>query len=326
MAALISQLPPANITQSLYPHLLTSASSPLRLDARAPLDPLTASVDYSSSRRGVTSLSLSSPSTPRVKTTIQTSISASLVAPRPDRPYEGIVSINVHSAMGFATSSASRSNAISEAAVAELERQLELALRRSNLLDREALCLKAGQLVWNITLTIHLQSVSCGNLLEACVLASWLSLRDFKKREAIVEEEGEATVFEDSERVPVGLPLTGGLVAVEVAVFVPPVSTSTVLPNKSDMDQDDGPTRSTDPIYLVSPTPQEVLLSSCLLTFVLTPNTGQFLLSEKIGRTPISYDVVLRGMELAEKRAKETGKWVENRAKERDQEVGAEIR
>lgn len=77
---------------------------------------------------------------------------------------------------------------------------------------------------------------------------------------------------------------------------------------------------------LVDPTPLEVQLSSALLTFVLTPNTGQFLVSEKVGREPVDADVMIRAMKLAEGRAKAIGKWQESQKVRRDEQMGKEVR
>lgn len=326
--AAASALPPSNITQTLFPQLLTpaSSSSTLRPDNRSTSTPLSPSVEYSPSRRGVATLTLSAPSAPLSKTIIQASIHVDLVSPREDRPYEGQINISLNSALAFGTSNAGRSNPAHEVAHNELERQLDLALRRSGLIDREALCLKAGQLVWNVSITVHLMSLGAGNALAGSIMAATVALQDFRRQDAAVEEGGTVVVFDETERAPLPLPITGGLVAVEAAVFVPPVK-ATAVSSSEDKDEghsDAGPV-SRNPILLLDPTPLEVTLSSALLTFVLTPNTGQFLLSEKVGRSPVELDVMLKAMHMAEGRAKAIGAWSDEQKKQRDEQVGKDV-
>lgn len=153
MAAVYSNVAPANITQALFPQLMAStpsgssssaSSSAIRLDSRAPSTPLIPSIRYSASQRGVCTVNLSSPHSPHTTSTIvQASIHADLVEPRDERPYEGQVSVQVNPQMALAMSSAARTSNQADALVADLERRLDLALRRSGLIDREALCLKA---------------------------------------------------------------------------------------------------------------------------------------------------------------------------------------
>lgn len=322
-----SLLPPSNLTQQLFPQLLTASTSALRLDSRTSSAPLTPSVAYSPTQRGTATLTLSHPASPAVKTIILSSVHAELVPPRQERPYEGQVQIHLNTALAQGTSSAARSNPSAEASTAELERQLDLALRRSGLIDREALCLKAGEAVWNISINVSCLSLRAGNALQGCILASTLALMDYVRPDAAVEEGGEIKIFDEGERVGVKLPITGGLVGVEAAVFLPPVPTSAGGGSGGTMSSSaaDGEAPSLDPILLLDPTPLEVTLSSALLTYVLTPNTGQFLLAEKIGRAPLDVDVMLRGMKVVEARARGLGKWVDESKKQRDEQVGKEV-
>lgn len=317
-----SLLPPSNLTQQLFPQLLTASTSALRLDSRTSSAPLTPSVVYSPTQRGTATLTLSHPASPAVKTLILSSVHAELVPPRQERPYEGQVQINLNTALAQGTSSAARSNPSAEASTAELERQLDLALRRSGLIDREALCLKAGEAVWNITINLTCLSLRAGNALQGCILASTLALMDYVRPDAAVEEGGEIKIFDEGKRVGVKLPITGGLVGVEVAVFLPPPPPSS---GGSGGTTADGEAASLEPILLLDPTPLEVTLSSALLTYVLAPNTGQFLLAEKIGRAPLDVDVMLKGMKAVEARARGLGKWVDESKKQRDEQVGKEV-
>lgn len=206
--------------------------------------------------------------------------------------------------------------------------------------------LSQGQLVWDVNIVIHLQSVQAGNALSASVIAAALALVDYRRNDAGVEAGGKIVVYHEDERVMVPLPIMGSLVAMEVAVFLPPApaagaaATAAAAANKKkrsdamdedDDDEDDAAGAVTtgagagDPVLLVDPTPLEVQLSSALLVFVLTPNTGQFLVSEKIGRAPVDVNVMIKAMQLAESRAKVVGEWQEEMRKGRDAQVGKDV-
>ena len=69
---------------------------------------------------------------------------------------------------------------------------LEKVLRRSEAIDRESLCILAGQRVWHIRLTLHFLSDE-GNLLDCACLAGIAALRHFRRPEVEVIGE-EVTV------------------------------------------------------------------------------------------------------------------------------------
>ena len=57
---------------------------------------------------------------------------------------------------------------------------LEKVLKRSDAIDRESLCILAGQRVWHIRLTLHFLSDD-GNMLDCACLAGISALRHFRK-------------------------------------------------------------------------------------------------------------------------------------------------
>lgn len=72
-----------------------------------------------------------------------------------------------------------------------LTRLLEKAIRRSEAVDRESLCVVAGQKVWHIRLHLHFLS-SDGNMIDAACVAGMTALRHFKRPEVekVVNDEG----------------------------------------------------------------------------------------------------------------------------------------
>jgi exosome complex component RRP45 len=84
-----------------------------------------------------------------------------------------------------------------------LARMLDKVLRRSDALDRESLCVRAGARVWAVRLTLHVLSAA-GNVLDAAVLAGVAALRHFRRPD--VELLGDDVVVHDpAARAPVPL-------------------------------------------------------------------------------------------------------------------------
>jgi exosome complex component RRP45 len=144
-------------------------------------------------------------------------VEATMIKPASERPYEGV--LNVHAELGpmagieyepgrcvhILISDLSRSrgqNSPSDDEVA-LSRMLDKVLRRSDALDRESLCILAGQRVWSVRLTLHILS-SSGNVLDVAVLAGVAALRHFRRPE--VEVVGDEVIVHPAEsRAPVPL-------------------------------------------------------------------------------------------------------------------------
>lgn len=100
---------------------------------------------------------------------------------------------------------------------ATLNRQLDKAIRRSGMVDREALCIVGGEKVWSIALTLHYISDD-GNLVDAGVYASAAALLHFRKPEATVVG-GEVTYHSPDERTPVPLAINHTPVSFTYAFF-----------------------------------------------------------------------------------------------------------
>ncbi len=99
---------------------------------------------------------------------------AEVASPFPDRPSEGSLSFSVDA------SALSSSSKISEI---EITRQIERAVRDSDALDLESLCLVSGERVWAIACDVALLSSGGGAAIDVCVLAAMAALRAFRKPE-----------------------------------------------------------------------------------------------------------------------------------------------
>lgn len=166
----------------------------VRVDGRAPLQGRQATICFGN-ELGWVDCSLG-------KTRVIAQTSATVARPFPDRPFEGIIVINTE--FSPMASSAYETGRPSEEDVT-ISRMLEKTFRRSEALDREALCILAGQKVWALRLTIHFLADD-GNLLDCACVAAMTALRHFRKPDVEVVGD-EVTIFSPEERVPVPLAL-----------------------------------------------------------------------------------------------------------------------
>ncbi|KAF5393325.1 hypothetical protein D9757_000588 [Collybiopsis confluens] len=123
------------------------------------------------------------------KTRVLAHIDAKMVKPQPERPFEGVITI--HSEISPMASSEFELGRPSEEEVT-ITRMLDKVIRRSDVVDKESLCILAGQRVWHLRLTIHCLSDS-GNLLDCACLASIVALKHFRRPDVEVIGE-EVTV------------------------------------------------------------------------------------------------------------------------------------
>jgi len=84
-----------------------------------------------------------------------------------------------------------------------LSRVLEKAIRRSNAIDTESLCIIAGAKCWNVRADVHVLDFD-GGLVDASCIAIIAALQHFRRPDVSVQGE-EVTVYTLEERVPVPL-------------------------------------------------------------------------------------------------------------------------
>jgi exosome complex component RRP45 len=84
-----------------------------------------------------------------------------------------------------------------------LSRILEKAIRRSNALDTESLCIIAGLKVFALRADVHIIDHD-GGLIDASCIAVMAALQHFRRPDVIVEGE-KATVLSPREREPIPL-------------------------------------------------------------------------------------------------------------------------
>ncbi|KDQ17394.1 hypothetical protein BOTBODRAFT_30200 [Botryobasidium botryosum FD-172 SS1] len=221
------------------------------------------------------------------KTRVIAQVSGTIVRPRADRPYEGL--LNIHSEISPMASSVYDSGRPSEEEVV-ITRMLEKVLKKSDALDRESLCIVAGQQVWSIRLTLHFLSDE-GNMLDCACLAGVAALKHFRRPE--VEVIGEEVIIHDpSERAPMPLSMHHTPICVSLAFFE----------------------ESAHPI--LDPTRLETQLASSILAISVT-NTASpsptLCVLQLAGGMPLSTEELTSCIGMAVARARVVGAFLERR-------------
>lgn len=117
---------------------------------------------------------------------------ADLVEPYPDRPTEGVLQFFVE--LSAMASPAFEPGRPSEAAI-ELMRLLERALRKSQALDIESLCVVAGRHVWSIRVDVTVLD-HCGNLSDAVTIAALAALKHLRLPAVKIDGSGDSAKVE----------------------------------------------------------------------------------------------------------------------------------
>ncbi|KAH9475237.1 Exosome complex component rrp45 [Psilocybe cubensis] len=262
--------------------LFSALKESLRIDGRLPLEMRTPNLTFGS-ELGWVECALG-------KTRVLAQIDAKMVKPLPERPFEGILTI--HSEISPMASSEYEPGRPSDEEVT-ITRMLDKVLRRSDALDKESLCILAGQRVWHIRLTLHFLADS-GNLLDCACLAGIVALKHFRRPDVEVVGD-EVTVHRPTERAPVPLAIHHTPFCFTFAFF--PESSSS----------------STPPV--LDPSQLEQRLSAGLVSIALNAQK-EICVLQKLGGVPLGTDDILRLVEVAVQKARETHEFVEARLRE----------
>uniref|UniRef100_A0A8C5LMX0 Exosome complex component RRP45 n=1 Tax=Leptobrachium leishanense TaxID=445787 RepID=A0A8C5LMX0_9ANUR len=148
------------------------------------------------------------------KTRVLGQVSCELVAPKMNRPTEGILFFNLElSTMASPAFESGRSSDL----LIKLNRLLERCLRNSKCIDTESLCVAAGEKVWQIRVDLHLLNHE-GNIIDAASIAAIAALSHFRRPDVSVQGE-EVTVYTPEERDPVPLSIHHMPICVSFAFF-----------------------------------------------------------------------------------------------------------
>lgn len=140
-------------------------------------------------------------------------VSGRLVAPYPDRPTEGSLLVSARLSV--------RAEACG-LVQGELQRSLERALKESDCLDLESLCVTAGELVWTIACDVALLDYD-GASVDAAVLSAVAALRAFRRPDVSLSHSGSLsgslTLHSADEREPLPLAMHHSPLAVTAAII-----------------------------------------------------------------------------------------------------------
>ncbi|SCZ95803.1 BZ3500_MvSof-1268-A1-R1_Chr8-1g09808 [Microbotryum saponariae] len=298
--------PSINESQFLH-HALSQG---LRLDSRQPYELRTIELDFLRGSLGAVECRLG-------QTRVLAQVSAEIVRPLPDRPYEGFLNVSTElSPMASTNYEAGRTS--DEQTL--LTRLLEKTLRRSECVDREALCIVAGQRVWSIRVDVHFLDDQ-GNLLDCASIAAITALRHFRKPDVQVVGEEVIVVSRDTqgftrrrpkfkcdvlqysmtERVPVLLAIHHTPICLTFAFF------------------------GDDSTPLLDPSLLESQLCSGTLTLTLNAQQEICVLS-KAGGAPLPADDIMKVVMIGTQRVKEVDAFIKKELERDEKRRRVEVR
>ncbi|KIJ67446.1 hypothetical protein HYDPIDRAFT_84405 [Hydnomerulius pinastri MD-312] len=221
------------------------------------------------------------------KTRVIAYVEAKMVKPPPERPFEGMITI--HSEISPMASVDYELGRPTEEEVT-ITRMLDKVLRRSDAIDKESLCVLAGQRVWHLRLTVHCLA-DAGNMLDCACLAGIVAFKHFRRPEVEVIGD-EVTIHSPAERAPVPLAIHHTPFCITFAFFPDPAARPVV-----------------DPSLL------EQRLSAGLLSVALNAQR-EICVLQKAGGVPTAPDEILRLVDIAVTLAKDLDGLVEARLRE----------
>ncbi|KIM81533.1 hypothetical protein PILCRDRAFT_71784 [Piloderma croceum F 1598] len=276
--------------------LLKALEQSLRLDGRAPLQSRTPTLTFGP-ELGWVECALG-------KTRVLAYVSAKIVKPTPERPFEG--TITIHSEI---SPMASREYEVGRPSDEEvtITRMLDKVLRRSDAVDKESLCILAGERVWALRLTIHCLA-DAGNMLDCACLAGVVALKHFRRPEVEVIGD-EVIVHAPTERAPVPLSIHHSPFCFTFAFFAPSPSSQSV------------------PITILDPVHLEQRLSNGSISIALNAQR-EICVLQKLGGVPLGAEEVVGVVQVAVGKAKEMERLVESALKEdwEGRKGGVEVR
>ncbi|KAF8509887.1 ribosomal protein S5 domain 2-type protein [Hysterangium stoloniferum] len=248
----------------------------LRLDGRAPLEMRTPVFQFGP-ELGWVECSLG-------KTRVIGHVEAAMVKPLPERPFEGILTI--HSELSPMASSEYEALGRPSEEEVIITRMLDKVLRRSDAVDKESLCILAGQRVWHLRLTLHFLA-DAGNLLDCACLAGLVALKHFRRPDVEVIGD-DVTIHDPSSRAPIPLAINHTPFCLTFAFFSE---------------------ANTPPV--LDPSQLEYTLSDGTMSLSLNAQR-ELCVVQKAGGVPLAVDEILRLVGVGVQRVKQLDKLVED--------------
>ncbi|SGZ58835.1 CIC11C00000002730 [Sungouiella intermedia] len=150
------------------------------------------------------------------KTKLAVRVSCEISKPFTDRPFEGIFTINSEISLMASPFFESGKNSNEEVLISRL---IEKAVRRSNALDLESLCIVAGEKVWHIRVDINFLNYD-GGLIDASCIGVMTALQHFKKPDVSIKGT-EIIIHNTDGRQPVPLSILHVPICVTYSFYNP---------------------------------------------------------------------------------------------------------
>lgn len=184
MASVDISLPVPNQAQLLT--LL--ARHRIRPSLRALGEPRALEIEVSNSSYGFCTVSLGA-------TRVACRVSAEIVPPYEDRPFEGLFTIATEVSPMCSPAYVGDDAVLDEVTISRI---IEKAVRRANALDLESLCIQAGAKCWSVRADVHFLNDD-GNLIDAACIAVLTSLLHFRKQDLEVVN-GQVVLYNEMQR------------------------------------------------------------------------------------------------------------------------------
>ncbi|KAJ1666578.1 3'-5'-exoribonuclease [Coemansia sp. RSA 1813] len=188
---MVVEIEPSNIEKAF---ILEALGKDIRVDGRGPYDYRTLKITCGPTY-GMVEVQLG-------QTRVLARVSCEVTRPFADRPTEGFVQFNAELSNLAAPGIESGGGKVSTQEIA-VSRMLERIIRQSRAIDTEALCILAGEKVWNVRLDLHFLNHG-GNLVDAASIAAIAALRHFRRPDVTIDGE-QAIIHDVKERNPVPL-------------------------------------------------------------------------------------------------------------------------
>lgn len=200
-------------------------------------------------------------------------VSAEITKPFEDRPLEGqfMITTNISSM----ASPLFENNRASDDEVM-VSRLVEKAIRRSNALDLESLCIVAGKSCWTVRADVHYLDYD-GNLVDATSIGVVAALLHYRRPEVSIADNNKPIIHPVDEKAPVPLSILHLPLCVTFAFFAAAAD-----------DSED----TAEPVVIVDPTAKEEALRDSDLTITINKNREICQLS-KPGGVPVDGVVLL---------------------------------
>jgi len=210
------------------------------------------------------------------QTKLAVRVSSKIVQPYEDRPFEGLFTINCEiSSMALAKFD----NFSKSSQEVLISRLIEKAIKRSNSLDLESLCIIAGEKVWSVIVDINFLNYD-GNFIDSGCFGVMLALHHFKKPDISINDQ-QVIVHDLDERQPVPLSILHIPICISYSFFNRYADLQTNI--KGDLN---------DEIYVIDANSSEESLSDGTLVVTLNKNRELIQIS-KNGGLPIDANILM---------------------------------